>query len=54
MEFTPDSYRKFKRAYNKAIKNNKRLFDFDGQPIDTGYAKYLIEYNDQNPKLKIK
>ena len=35
---------KFKRAYNKAVKESKDIFDFEGRKVLTKYAKYLIEY----------
>jgi hypothetical protein len=31
-------------AYNKAVKEDKETFIFQGQEILTTYAKYLLEY----------
>ena len=36
--------RNLQEQYNKAIKNNKSSFVYDGQEILTSYAKYLLEY----------
>jgi len=36
--------RNLQEQYNKAIKNNKSSFVYDGQEILTSYARYLLEY----------
>lgn len=33
-----------KKAYDKALKQEKESFIFDEHEVNTGYAKYLIEY----------
>lgn len=39
--------KKFLRElYNTAVKENKSVFIFDGYPLLTKYAKYLLEYLD--------
>jgi len=37
-------YRALKRAYNKAIEENKEQFVFEGSDLLTTYCKYLLEY----------
>jgi hypothetical protein len=44
MEFDKQSLAKLKKAYNKAVKENKDTFVFEGQELLVSYAKYLIEY----------
>ena len=41
-----ENIKKFKREYNKAVKQNKEQFQFEGFPVLVSYAKYLIEYAD--------
>jgi len=45
-----DEMKLFRKEYKKAVKENKKIFYFNGQEILTDYAKYLLEYYD----LKIK
>ena len=33
-----------KKSYNKAVKDSKEMFMFNGSQLLTAYAKYLIEY----------
>lgn len=35
---------KLTRAYNKAVKDNKEQFDYNGHSLLVSYAKYLILY----------
>ncbi len=42
--FLPEHLPALKRAYNKALKDNKETFTFKGAELLTKYAKYLIEY----------
>ncbi len=44
MTFTKSDLAELKKAYKKAIENNKDSFVFRGQTFVTNYAKYLIEY----------
>jgi predicted Zn-ribbon and HTH transcriptional regulator len=37
-------YEELKRNYLDAIKNNRDKFFIDGQPVLTKFAKYLLEY----------
>ena len=39
-----DTLRRLKRAYNKAVKENKESFIFDGQELLVEYAKHLIDH----------
>lgn len=36
-----------KAAYDAAVKDNKKQFTYDGEPVLVAYAKYLIEYLDE-------
>ena len=42
--FLPEHLPALKRAYNRAVKDNKEIFIFNGAELLTKYAKYLIEY----------
>jgi hypothetical protein len=42
--FDVPTYRRLQRAYAKAVRENKDLFEFDGRGWVTGYAKYVLEY----------
>jgi hypothetical protein len=33
-----------KRLYNKAVKEGKEIFIYNGQEVLVDYAKYLIQY----------
>lgn len=44
VQFDKDKLKRFKRAYNKAVKERKDSFIFDDNEYLTLYAKYLIEY----------
>ena len=44
--FDRQSLGALKRAYGKAVKENKKQFVFQGKDILTDYAKYLIQYLD--------
>jgi len=41
-----------KTQYNKAIREGKSSFIWDGNELLTSYAKYLIEYLNNNLKQK--
>ena len=43
----------FKKAHAKAVKADLDSFTFEGQQVNTQYAKYVIEYLDPEyePKL---
>lgn len=50
-------YRALKRAYNKAIEENKEQFVFEGSDLLTTYCKYLLKYVEdirKKPKKEIK
>jgi hypothetical protein len=44
IELTPDTVNKLKIAYDKAVKDNKLSFMFQGNEILVAYAKYALEY----------
>lgn len=44
IQFTKESFNKFKKIYNKSVKNNQLEFTFENKQFLTMYAKYLIEY----------
>ena len=44
MVITEPEARQLKKLYNKAVKENRPQFEFKGQILVTGYAKYLLEY----------
>lgn len=44
MDFTKPKYIKLKRAYKDAVNKGKTEFTFEGQPLLTSYAKYLLEF----------
>lgn len=42
--FTREKYLELKKHYKQAVTSNKDTFEFDGAPVFTAYAKYLLEY----------
>lgn len=36
--------KRLRTAYELAVRHNHEAFQFDGQPLLVGYAKYLLEY----------
>jgi hypothetical protein len=44
MDITEQDYKKLKKLYDTAVKEDQETFLFKSQEIDRGYAKYLIEY----------
>jgi hypothetical protein len=40
-------YKQFKKAYNKALEDNKTDFFYGGHQFLTSYAKYLLEHLDK-------
>lgn len=44
MSFTPEKIKKLQVAYDKAVKDEQWTFEFDGNQLVTGYAKYLLEF----------
>jgi len=41
--FDVNRFKKLKKEYDKAVKNNQPTFNFDGKSVDTTFAKYVIE-----------
>lgn len=50
--WTPEKLARFKQACAAADKRSRDAFKFDGHTFYTGYAKYLIEYLEQDFKAK--
>ena len=44
MNFNLQTYNRFKTEYQRAVKENKEQFTFDGHSFLTQYAKYLLQY----------
>lgn len=42
--FTRQKYRELKKLYTTAVAEDQEQFDFEGHPLLTSYAKYLLEY----------
>ena len=40
-----------KRAYKKAVKEGKTMFEFERHRFVTDYAKYLIQYYGSNKRI---
>jgi len=39
-----EDYPRLLRAYNRAVKQDRDQFEFEGKTLHTAYAKYLLEY----------
>lgn len=50
MELTEEKVKQLKTKYNKAVKEGKDEFMFEGKFILTKYAKYLLEHLIPNKK----
>lgn len=52
-EFDADRARRFKKSFENAVSEKKKHFLFDGSiPVDTGFARYMIEYLTEHSILK--
>jgi hypothetical protein len=47
-EFTDELFEEFKSLYEKNVKDEKESFEFQGHEVLTSYAKYVIQYLEQN------
>jgi hypothetical protein len=47
-EFTDELFEEFKSLYEKSVKDEKESFEFQGHDVLTSYAKYVIQYLEQN------
>jgi len=47
---TLENYNELKLAYFKAIEEGAEMFHFKGKEIPTTYAKYMLEYMEQQKK----
>lgn len=55
MIFTPEKLKKLKKAYLTAVKKGKTtndVFTFEDNKLLIGYAKYLIQFLEQNFNIK--
>lgn len=50
VNFTPESWRKLKEAYTKALEEEQESFVFEGNEYLTAFAKYFIEFHDHQFK----
>lgn len=46
ISWTKPMLERFRKAYQKAVADNADTFMFDGNEFVVGYAKYLIQYLD--------
>jgi hypothetical protein len=46
-----ETYKKLKKEYERAVKENQEIFLFENKELLTSYAKYLLEY--MKDKLKL-
>jgi len=46
-----ETYKKLKRAYEKAKKQNKTMFMFDGNQLLVDYAKYLLQFMEMRLRI---
>lgn len=53
MEITKEQYKQFKQEYEKALKEGKDQFLFGKEPILVDYAKYFIEYFENELKESV-
>ena len=44
-------FKELKKAYDKAVKENKETFEIEDVLLLTAYAKYLIQYLEETIKL---
>lgn len=52
ISFDLAAYRRFRRVYEKAVKEEKTEFEFEGREYLVSYAKYLLEYLETKYKTK--
>jgi hypothetical protein len=46
MTFTKELTAQLRRAHECAVERGDEMFYFNGESLDTNYAKYLLEYLD--------
>jgi hypothetical protein len=44
VSFTPESARRFKKQYDDAVAAGEEQFTYEGRPVLTSYATYMLEY----------
>jgi hypothetical protein len=47
-EFTDELFEEFKSLYENSVKDGKESFEFQGYEVLTSYAKYVIQYLEQD------
>ena len=47
-EFTDELFEEFKSLYENSVKDEKESFEFQGHEVLTSYAKYVIQYLEQD------
>lgn len=52
ISFDLAAYRRFRKSYEKAVKENKTEFEFEGRDFLVSYAKYVLEYLETKYKTK--
>jgi len=52
--WTPEKLVAFKQQHEAAVKRRAESFKFDGYCFYVEYAKYLIQYLEQEPALQLK
>lgn len=50
ISFTPRKIKRLKRAYKLALGLGLEVFTFEDHEYDIGYAKYLLEYLEQQTR----
>lgn len=50
LNFSLEEYKEFKELYEHSVKSGIEQFQFQGLPVLTSFAKYVIEYLEQNLK----
>ena len=43
-DITIDNFHLFREAFNKALKEKKKVFQFSNTDVDIEYGKYVIQY----------
>jgi len=52
LEINDKTYFDLKRRYLEATKSNEEMFSFDGKPVLTKFAKYLLEFVENERKSR--
>lgn len=52
IEVNTGNYKAIKKLFDKAVRDGKESFVYDGLELVTAYAKYLLEYMETILKIK--